>query len=242
VSNVGPGRGGPSKSPRWRIAVVEDHLLQRQRTEELLGGQAGLGVVSSVETLPEFIAWSRTIGVDQRPHLLVLDLVVDRGPNADPSMVAEVIASGTQVLVLSAMASPVLVREMLQAGAAGIVGKRDPEEAIVAAVWSVLGNRRWMSSELAAVLAGDEHRPHLSEQESRALVLYGSGLTLDAVAAALGVRPDTAKTYLDRVRRKYAEVGRTVRSKVELSRAATEDGFILNPPVQAESPTLPESR
>lgn len=221
--NVPVPASGP---PRWRVAVVEDHLLQRTRTEEIIGLQPGMGVVCSVESLEEFTAWLATCRPAERPHLLMLDLQVDRGNDADPAVVAQVVASGVRVLVFSAMASRPLVRAMLQSGVAGIVGKRDPESEVVSAMWSVLGQRRWMSTELAAVIAGDDQRPQLSEQEERALILYASGLTLDAVADRLGVGRESAKTYLDRVRRKYSEVGRPVRSKVDMSRAALADGFL----------------
>jgi DNA-binding NarL/FixJ family response regulator len=183
-------------------------------------------VVHSCETLAEHITWLRTQAVDQRPHLLILDLMVDRGDDADPELVAWLVQSGIRVLILSAMASPPLLRRAIWAGASGVVGKRDPEADIIAAIWSVLGRRRWMTPELAAVIAGDEQRPKLSQQEERALVLYASGLTLDAVAASLGVKRDTARTYLDRVRDKYAASGRTVRSKADLTRVAVTDGYL----------------
>lgn len=219
------GRPFP-RANAWRIAVVEDHLLQRKRTEELLRAQGSFRVVHSAETLPEFVEWLAPQRSEDRPHLLILDLVVDRGVDADPDVVRAMTAAGIRVLVLSAMASPPLVRQMLRAGIAGVVGKRDSEADIISAVWSVLGRRQWMTPELAAVIAGDDSRPSLSEQEERVLMLYASGLTLDAVAAAIGVRPDTAKTYLDRIKQKYADVGRSVRSKVELSRAAMIDGYL----------------
>jgi DNA-binding NarL/FixJ family response regulator len=224
MTNANQGR--QPREGAWRIALVEDHLLQRRRTEELLVGQRGFQIVLSVETLPEFMKWLERRGPNERPHLLILDLVVDRGEDADPALVRAVTATGIRVLVLSAMASPPLVREMLRAGIAGVVGKRDSEEDIISAVWSVLGRRQWMTPELAAVIAGDENRPSLSEQEERVLVLYASGLTLEAVAAAIGVKPDTAKTYLGRVKQKYADLGREVRSKVELNRAAVLDGYL----------------
>ena len=210
----------------WRVAIVEDHLLQRQRTEEILGAQAGMRVVHVAETLPEFVTWVDRTEPADRPHLLVLDLSVDRGPNASPEVVRDLVRSGMRVLVLSAMASPPLVREILRAGVGGVVGKRDSAEDLVAAAWAVIGRKQWVTPELAAVIAGDETRPALSDQEERALVLYASGLTLDAVAAALGVKRDTAKTYLDRVKTKYADAGRPVRSNVDLSRVAVADGYL----------------
>lgn len=222
--------GSGSRPRGWRLAVVEDHRLQRLRTEELLSAEPSFTVVRSSESLPEFIAWLRRQSVDNYPDLLILDLVVDRGPNVDPAEVAALVRTGIRVLVLSAMASTPLVREVLKAGVSGVVGKRDPESDILGAVWTVLGRGQWMTPELASVIAGDERRPRLSDQEERALVLYASGLTLAAVAAALGVKKDTAKTYLERVKRKYHDTGRPVRSKVELSKVAYQDGYVdLNP-------------
>lgn len=210
----------------WRIAIVEDHLLQRRRTEELLSSQEGLRVVHTSETLTDFVAWRSAAGARERPHLLILDLMVDRGPNAQPEVVRSLVDDGLRVLVLSAMASPPQVRDIIKAGVGGIVGKRDSEDDIVRAAWAVLGRKHWMTPDLAAVIAGDKSRPTLSDQEERALVLYASGLTLDAVADAIGVKRDTAKTYLDRVKAKYAAAGRPVRSKVDLNRIALSDGYL----------------
>jgi len=218
-----------SRQYQWRIAIVEDHLLQRKSTEALIGAQAGLRVVWSGETLPEFEAWLATVPDGKRPQLLILDLMVERGPSVDPDRVREFTRSGIRVLVLSAMASPELVRKILRAGVGGIAGKRDTEENIVGAIWTILGRGHWLTPELAAVIAGDAERPKLSDQEERALVLYASGLTLAAVAEAIGVKQDTAKKYLSRVKAKYAETGRPASTKLDLHKIAQQYGY-LDPP------------
>lgn len=210
----------------WRIAIVEDHLLQRRRTEELLGSQDGLSVVFSCETVPQLMAWLSTTAPRTRPHLVTLDLMVERGPHATPEHVRALTRAGIRVVVLSAMASPALVREILQAGVHSVVGKRDREEDIIAAVWAVLGREQWITPELASVIAGDPSRPALSNQEERVMVLYASGLTLDAVAEAVGVQPGTAKKYLERVKDKYAAADRLTRTKVDLRREAIRDGLL----------------
>jgi len=210
----------------WRVAVVEDHRLQRMRTEQLLNDQGGLSVVHATETLPELMAWMRSTTVRTRPHLVVLDLVVDRGPDVRADQVADLVRSGLRVLILSALTSTGLVRDVIRAGVHGVVSKRDSEADVIAAVWAVLGRRRWVTDELARVLADGPARPRLSDQEERAMVLYASGLTVEAVAAAIGVKPGTAKKYLERVKRKYAEAGRPVRSKLDMSREAWRDGLI----------------
>lgn len=219
-----------------QVAIVEDHVLQRHRTAEILAGQPDLRVVATCASLPEFLAWLARTRSEDRPQLLVLDLGVDRGPGADPQAVARLVRAGLRVLVLSALTARSQVRAVLRAGVAGVVSKSDPEEHVLEAVWTVLGGREWTTPELAGAIAADATRPELSDQEERVLQLYASGLTLAMVATALGIRVETAKTYLARIRTKYAAVDRPARSKLELSRVATEDGYLSDPRQPACSP------
>ncbi len=214
---------------RWRVAIVEDHLLQRRRAEELVAAQSGLSIVWSGETMREFLAWFQKAPTRQRPHLLLLDLRVDRGPSVEPEQVRDIVRVGVKVLVVSAMSSPELVRQVLRAGIAGVVGKRDREADLVAAIWTVLGRGQWFSPELAGIIGVEEERPRLSDQEERALVLYASGSSMVEVAERLGVQANTAKKYLSRVKAKYAAVGRIVRTRLELNHAAQRDGYLDGP-------------
>lgn len=204
---------------------MEDHLFQRVHTAELLATQPDIEVVFSGATLPDFMAWLTAPTPRRAPHVLLLDLMVERGPSADPATVKRLTTGGIEVLLFSAMASPPLVRKMMRVGVSGILGKRDSEADVLAAVRAVLNGQEWITSELAAAIAQDPARPQLSAQEERALVLYASGLTLEAVATSIGVKRDTAKKYLQRVKEKYANVGRPLRSKVDMTRAVLADGL-----------------
>ncbi|ROR97135.1 LuxR family two component transcriptional regulator [Salana multivorans] len=209
-----------------RVAIVEDHRLQRLRTEDLLLRGGDFTIVFSGESLPEFMTWVRSTPPGHRPHLLVLDLVVERQPNVDVNLVAALLRAGLRIVVLTAMSSPPLVRRIVRAGVTVVVGKRDPEEDVLAGVHAALRGEEWMTSELAAVLAGDPDRPRLSQQEERALVLYATGLTVEQVATSMGIGRDTAKQYLDRVKKKYAAAGVPVRSKLDFGRIAWSEGLI----------------
>lgn len=212
--------------PRWRIAIVEDHLLQRTLTEKLIESDPDLSVVYAGETLPEFVRWWTRRSEPERPHLLLLDLVVDRGGYANPALVARLTAEGLRVGIFSALASAGLVRQMILAGANGVIGKRDTVPEILDAIRAMLRGEEWTTPELAAVIAQDPSRPQLSDQEERLLSLYASGLALDAAAARIGVQPGTAKRYLQRIKEKYRAVGRPARTKIELRRAAVADGLL----------------
>src|SRR5690606_5522620 len=124
----------------------------------------------------------------------------------DPELVTALLDAGLRIVVLSALASPVLVRKIVQAGVNAIVGKRDSEEDVMAAIRAVLLGEVWITTELANVIAGDPDRPKLSIQEEQALVLYASGLSLDDVASTMNVSANTAKQYINRVKAKYTAV------------------------------------
>ena len=165
-------------------------------------------------------------GEESRPHLILLDLMAERGPNAKPEIVRQLVSAGFLIAVFSGVASPPLARQMVQAGVHGIIGKRDNEPKILAALRTILAGDWWVSPELAVVIAHDQRRPKLSDQEERALVLYASGLSIEAVATSLGVKPNTTKKYLQRVRDKYAAVNRPISSRLKWNQRAAEDGYI----------------
>lgn len=73
---------------------------------------------------------------------------------------------------------------------------------------------------------GASHRPRLSRGERRALAHYVQGRTTVQVAAEMGVGYETAKTFLRRVRAKYAAVDRAAGKRAQLIQRAEEDGIL----------------
>src|SRR5690606_18283631 len=69
-------------------------------------------------------------------------------------------------------------------------------------------------------------RPKLSIGEEDALRLYVSGFSTSEVAKKMNIQYETAKTYLRRVRGKYAKVNRPASKKADLIRRAAEDGYL----------------
>ena len=56
--------------------------------------------------------------------------------------------------------------------------------------------------------------------------MYVSGFSTNEVAAQMNVQYETAKTFLRRVREKYAKANRPASKKSELIRRAAEDGYL----------------
>jgi two-component system, NarL family, nitrate/nitrite response regulator NarL len=133
-----------------------------------------------------------------------------------------------KVLVLSASTDSADVLSALSAGAIGYITKHaSSEELIEAIVDAVEKNEVKVSPYVAGALAEiSQDSVRLSAQEKRALVLYASGLKLEAVARRMNIAPSTAKQYIDRVKSKYQQQGRAVHTKTDMYRAAKDAGYL----------------
>lgn len=208
-----------------RGAVVEPHVLQRYRAAELLGTLPAVRSVGSFASVAELVAQMRGAERSAWPHLLVVDPAVGSGAEYDLAAIAAFRAAGMRVVILSALESRHLIRRITSAGVDGIVSKQDPESELLRAVVRVLAGSAAITARAQAVIDADP-APKLSGQEARLLELYAAGRPLASVADRLGVREDTARKYLKRIKLKYDAQGRPARSKLELAWRAREDGFL----------------
>ena len=126
--------------------------------------------------------------------------------------------------------SPEVRERAMKAGVADFLSKTLPMRDVMDAARKVMGIdprhsllRDWRPLPAGAVA---QSRPKLSAGETEALSLYASGLSTNQVAEQMGVQYETAKTYLRRVREKYAKVNRPASKKAELIRRAAEDGYL----------------
>ena len=213
-------RMAESVEPTLTVGIVEDHELVRQGLQSLLvGPDAPIAEVVYCGDDPQAC-------LNARPSVALLD--VDLGPSA-PRVEVSVhafVSAGIGVLLISAFEDARCIRAGLGAGALGFVPKRVSLEVLVEGLTTVANDELFLTVDLASILSAAVETPDLSPREAVALRLYASGLTMTAVAHKMGISPHTAKEYLDRVRGKYAAVGRTARTRTELYAAARNDGLI----------------
>jgi DNA-binding NarL/FixJ family response regulator len=209
-----------------RVVILDDHALFHQALMSWLQAQG-----PSIEVVYAGAEVSTALAVAGGCDVVLLDL--DLGPQAPPlpQLVAGFQDAGCRVLIVSALGSPRVVRQGLAAGALGYMSKSEDPAALLDAIHAVASGEGFLTPEMASILAeSPQDVPNLSIQELSALRLYASGLKLDSVARRMNVSPATAKEYLDRVRAKYANSHREVRTKSDMRRAAVEDGFLVTEP------------
>lgn len=209
-----------------RAAVVDEFVLQRSRVAQLLTHELELDVVEASTSLREFMSWLRHAERTQWPHLLVLGISKQEEAAQHAAAIAALRRAGIRVLALTSVVTRTTARRLFAEGIEGLVSSSDSEEAFLTVVDTVLNGLSAMTPRGDADVRGSAPAPHLSLQEARVFTLYTSGLTITEVASRIGVRPDTARKYLRRVRDKFVADGRPARTKLELARIAWAEGYV----------------
>jgi DNA-binding NarL/FixJ family response regulator len=205
------------------IAAVDDHpIILDGVAAWVMAAESGIRVIATAATVDALLARQ-----GRHAHVVLLDLDLADGTTAERN-VAAILEAGPAVLVLSVSDKPAAVRAAMRAGALGYVLKNEPTAQIRAAVKAVAAGNAWISPHLAYIFATDDDadRPVLSQQETRTLQLYATGMPMKSVARKMTISEETAKQYLGRVREKYARAGRAAPTKLELYYRAVEDGHI----------------
>lgn len=205
-----------------KVAIVDDHEAIRlgfaTTCENFL-----LDLVGSAATVDDLLR--QIEGKD-------CDVVVTDLSLADGSMVAEnverLVAAGPAVLIYSIADKPNLMRAAVRAGATAIVPKSENMMSLIEAIRLAARGAIINNAVTSAMIDADLNfkEVSLSAREREVLSLYASGMSLKQVAFALDIKQSSAKEHIDRVRLKYAKLGREAGTKVDLFKRALEDGII----------------
>jgi DNA-binding NarL/FixJ family response regulator len=208
-----------------RVALLDDHEVLLDSMASWLRANAPEFDVALTAT-----SWLQLVHSPAFPTDLVLIDVQLREPVSIEARVRTCRAAGATVIVLTGLDTSDLRERALRAGAAAFIGKSRPLADVLAVAREVMGltagrpvQRDWRPLPRAAEQV---ERPRLSLGEEAALRLYASGRSTNEVAVEMHVQFETAKTYLRRVREKYARVNRPASRKVDLIQRATEDGYL----------------
>jgi len=200
----------PARSAPTRIAILDEH------------GRGTDGLVRWIDrNAPEFVIvavddeWMRLVRHQAFPADVVLLDAEPKGPVSLAARIRACRATGATVVLIGGEGDGDEVRAV-----AGTVDRDASPADVVEAVRSAVAGhapRRVVAPTLA---------PRLSAGELQALRLYANGATTAQAAETMGVGYETVKTYLRRIRAKYAKLGRVAGRRSELVRRAAEDGFL----------------
>ena len=216
----------PSK-PAVSLTILDDHGLLVDSLTSWFRGNAPDFDVAVAET-----SWAGCLANSAFPSDVVLMDYQLAEPVSIEARVLTCKAAGSRVVVMSALASPELQERVLTSGADAFFDKSTSMNVVAARMRTLLGMPQITAETGDSAASGapphaeELVKPRLSAGEEQALVLYCRGLATKEVADAMNVQFETAKTYLRRVREKYARAGRPASRRADLVRRAAEDGYL----------------
>ncbi len=187
-----------------RVLLADDHPVLRKGIRTILEMEDDIQVVA--ETGDGETTIQRAM--ELKPDVLVLDVSM---PKANGVEVIKTLAASNEpvkVLVLSAYDDENFITEMVEAGAAGYLLKREAIEAIVEAVRGVAeGETGWFSRAIInKMLAAQkaEREVAFTDREKEILHYLAQGWTNTKIGETLGISERTVRYHLRNI---YDKIG-----------------------------------
>jgi len=207
-----------------RVGIVDDHAIVRTGLRQFLSEQVDLRVTGEAANGAEALELVRAGDVD----VLLMDLSMPGQSGVEALAAIHARAPDLAILILSGFPESHYATTLLRQGASGYLNKEcDPEE-IVKAIRTVARGRRYITSQVAELLAdgmvgGGDKLPHesLSERELQVFLRLAQGETVGHIAEGMFLSVKTVSTYRTRVLEKL-KLG----SNSDLTYYALKNGLI----------------
>ena len=215
-----------------RLLIADDHKLIRRGLCDLLATQSGWKVVGEACYGLEAVE----MAVSLRPDIVILDFFMPKlnGPGAAVQIVEKV--PGTGIVVLTMDDSEQVIREVLQAGACGLVLKSDADRDLLEAVESVAENRHFFSTQVSKLILGrylsfkpepamkvERTVTQLTDREREVMRLLAEGMTSREAAMQLQISIRTVESHRINISRKLS-----FSSIADLVRYAIRNGIVAH--------------
>lgn len=210
---------------RIRLAVLDDHEVLLDSLSSWIAANA-----PDFDLVLVARSWLGLVRSDHFPvDLVLLDFQISESVSIE-ARVRTCRAAGAAVIVLSALDTREARERSVAAGAAEFLTKSIPLRDVMDTARRVMGVRvSTPEKQPDPQFPADDvplFPPDLSPGEVEALKGYAAGLSTRQVADRMNVKYETVKTYLRRVREKYAKANRPAGKKADLIRRAAEDGYL----------------
>jgi DNA-binding NarL/FixJ family response regulator len=201
-----------------RILVVDDHAVVRSGLRAFLNGEPDLVVVGGAADGEEAIeAMERLDAAGARPHVVVMDLKMERGDGIEATHELRARYDDVKVVVLTSFGDDERVHAALRAGASGYLLKdADADEVAVAVRAAHRGELQLdpavaarLTASLLAPPTGGDVPTALTPRELDVLRLIGAGEPNKSIAAALGISERTTRSHVSSILSKLELTSRT---------------------------------
>jgi NarL family two-component system response regulator LiaR len=191
-----------------QVMLVEDHVLVREGTKEMLDREEDLQVVAEAGDGEEAVR----LAAEHRPDIVIMDIAMPKLNGIEATKQIKAANSKTSVLVLTAYDYDQYVFAFLEAGAAGYLLKDVSTSDLIEAIRAVHAGESVLHPAVARKVINyfarhpgeertDESAPlnRLTDREMEVLKLAGKGMTNQEIASELTISIRTVQVHLSHV-------------------------------------------
>ena len=185
-----------------KILIADDHLIVREGIKRIIDDSADMNVVAEASNGMEALelVWNN------KYDLILLDISMPGQNGLQTLKEIKKHNKDLPVLMLSMHAEQQYAMRAIKAGASGYMTKDTASSQLVKAIRKINDGRKYISPEVADLLATDlyhEHdrEPHeyLSDREFEVLKMIAKGTSIKMIAKNLSISPKTVSTYRSRI-------------------------------------------
>jgi DNA-binding NarL/FixJ family response regulator len=211
-------------TPGAGVIVVDGHEAVRTAVKWwCMRAQPAIPVVGQYGSVDEMLD-------QQTPHVGSVVVFELNEPHAPPAYaeLQRILGAGLRAVVYSHATAYELVLGALEAGAASYVSKTEAKMHLLEGIRAASAGRHYAGPLMTDAIYNDSRvgRPRLAAREKEILIAWFQTDSKDVVARDLRISTSTVRTHLERVRAKYAAVGRAAPTKAALVVRAIQDGII----------------
>jgi DNA-binding NarL/FixJ family response regulator len=207
------------------VAVVDEHDATHAAVE-LWCGRARIPFAGTYFSADEFLAEHPSPSAT-RVGPIVLEPKQQRN-GVDFAGLDRIVSQRHRVIVYSHIATDEVILTALDRGAVTYLTKSESKEHLIDAIRAAGTDAPYVGPRMALAMLNDSTvgRANLAPREKEVLLAWFRTESKDLVARQLQIAPTTVRTHLQRVRAKYASVGRPATTKAALVARAIQDGIV----------------
>jgi DNA-binding NarL/FixJ family response regulator len=208
------------------VAVIDDHDAIHAGVQTWFAQAAPpVRLVASYTAVEPFLNEYPCATGDVDVVLLDLEL---KSRQPDFAAIEHVTAAGHRTLVYSHITHDEVILRCLDLGAAAYIAKTEGQSHLIEAIRATATDASYIGPRMASAISRDERagRPALTKREKEVLIAWFQTESKELVGQRLYISASSVRTHLQRVRAKYAAVGRPAPTKAALVARAVQDGYI----------------
>jgi len=209
------------------VAVVDEHDAIHAAVELWCSqAQPSIPVAGTYFSADQFLAEHPSPSASEvGPVVLELQ---QQGNGVDFTGLDRIVSRRHRVIVYSHAATDEVILTALDRGAVTYLTKSESKDHLIDAIRAAGTDTPYVGPRMALAMLNDSTigRANLAPREKEVLITWFRTESKDLVARQLQIAPTTVRTHLQRVRAKYAAVGRPATTKAALVARAIQDGIV----------------